>query len=337
MTNHVIIQQLPYRSPQLPYRSDPQLNLLGSEPPSLLRSLTNNLRDLLFPEKQAPLRLTSRPVAVRGIWEQRHYGRTTTLSLMLHGAAISLLVFALTYKPAVEVKKEVPKEHTVLYTPADLLPVTPVKGPAMQGGGGGGTVAKLEAPKGHLPKQAPTQITPPAVEIKNDNPKLAVEPTVAVPTNIKLANNSMPNIGDPVAKVAGPASNGVGSGGGIGAGKGTGIGIGVGGGVGQGSGGGYGGGVFKVGGGVAAPVPIFKPEPEFTEEARRAKHQGTVMLALIVGADGLTRDIRVVHRLGMGLDEKAIESARQWKFQPATKDGRPVAVAINIEVDFTLH
>jgi TonB family protein len=158
-----------------------------------------------------------------------------------------------------------------------------------------------------------------------------------VPTNIKLASNTMPTIGDPVAKVAGPASNGVGAGGGIGAGKGTGIGIGVGGGVGQGSGGGYGGGVFKVGGGVAAPVPVFKPEPEFTEEARRAKHQGTVMLALIVGPDGRTRDIRVVRKLGMGLDEKAIESARQWKFQPATKDGKPVAVAINIEVDFTLH
>jgi TonB family protein len=330
MTNQVIDHQLLYR----PY---PQLRLLGNEQPSLLESLRNNLRDVFFPEKQAPLRLTSRPVAVRSIWEQRRYGRSSVLSLMVHGVAGALLVIGLTYKPAVEIKKETPKEHTVIYTPTDLLPMTPVKGPAMQGGGGGGTVAKLEAPKGRLPKQAIVQITPPAVEIKNDNPKLAVEPTVAAPTNIKLANNSMPTIGDPVSKVAGPASNGVGSGGGIGAGKGTGIGIGVGGGVGQGSGGGYGGGVFKVGGGVAAPVPLYKPEPEFTEEARRAKHQGTVMLALIVGPDGRTRDIRVVRRLGMGLDEKAIDSARQWKFQPATKDGKPVAVAINIEVDFTLH
>lgn len=330
MTNQVIDHQLLYR----PY---PQLRLFGSEQPSLLASLRNNLRDVFFPEKQAPLRLTSRPVAVRSIWEQRRYGRSSVLSLMVHGVFGALLVIALTYKPAVEIKKELPKEHTVLYTPTDLLPMTPVKGPAMQGGGGGGTHAKLEAPKGHLPKQAMVQITPPAVEIKNDNPKLAVEPTVAVPTNIKLANNTMPTIGDPVSKVAGPASNGVGSGGGIGAGKGTGIGIGSGGGVGQGSGGGYGGGVFKVGGGIAAPVPVYKPEPEFTEEARRAKHQGTVMLALIVGPDGRTRDIRVVRKLGMGLDEKAIESARQWKFQPATKDGKPVAVAINIEVDFTLH
>jgi TonB family protein len=330
MTNQVIDHQLMYR----PY---PQIRLLGNEQPSLFESLRNNLRDVFFPEKQTPLRLTSRPVAVRSIWEHRRYGRSTVLSLMVHGMAGALLVFALTYKPAVEVKKELPKEHTVLYTPTDLLPMTPVKGPAMQGGGGGGVRAKLEAPKGHLPKQAPIQITPPAVEIKNDNPKLAVEPTVAVPTNIKLANNTMPTIGDPVTKVAGPASNGVGAGGGIGAGNGTGIGIGVGGGVGQGSGGGYGGGVFKVGGGVAAPVPIYKPEPEFTEEARRAKHQGTVMLALIVGPDGRTRDIRVVRKLGMGLDEKAIQSAREWKFQPATKDGKPVAVAINIEVDFTLH
>lgn len=332
MTNQVIDPQLLYRA-----NFSPSFNLFRIEERSLLQSLKENLRDVFFPEKHAPLRLTSRPVAVRNIWEQRRYGRSGILSLMVHGVAGALLVFALTYQPSVQIKKDLPKDHTVLYTPTDLLPMTPVKGPAMQGGGGGGTVAKIEAPKGRLPKQAIVQITPPAVEIKNDNPKLAVEPTVAVPTNIKLANNSMPTIGDPVAKVAGPASNGVGSGGGIGAGRGTGIGIGVGGGVGQGSGGGYGGGVFKVGGGVAAPVPVFKPEPEFTEEARRAKHQGTVMLALIVGPDGKTRDIRVVRKLGMGLDEKAIESARQWKFEPATKDGKPVAVAINIEVDFTLH
>jgi TonB family protein len=333
MTNQVIDPQLLYR----PYH--PQLNLLGAEEPSLLQSLGNNLRDLLFPEKHAPLRLTSRPVAVRSIWEHRRYGRSTTLSLLVHAVAGAALIFAFTYQPPVKIVKEKPVDHTVLYTPTDLLPITPVQGPAMQGGGGGGTKAKLEAPKGHLPKQAVQQITPPAVEIKNDNPKLAVEPTVAVPTNIKLTNNNMPNIGDPVAatKIAGPASNGIGSGGGIGAGKGTGIGIGIGGGVGQGSGGGYGGGVFQVGGGVAAPVPIYKPDPDFTEEARRAKHQGTVVLALIVGPDGRTRDIRVVRKLGMGLDEKAIESAKQWKFQPATKDGKPVAVAIKIEVDFTLH
>lgn len=333
MTNQVIDPQLLYR----PYH--PQLNLLKAEDPSLLQSLRNNLRDLFFPEKQAPLRLTSRPVAVRSIWEPRKYTRSSILSLMVHGAVGALLVFALTYKSPVTIAQPKADDHIVLYTPTDLLPMTPVKGPAMQGGGGGGVKAKLEAPKGHLPKQAVAQLTPPAIEIKNDHPKLAVEPTVAVPTNIKLANNTMPTIGDPMAavKVAGPASNGVGSGGGIGAGKGTGIGIGVGGGVGQGSGGGYGGGVFKVGGGVAAPVPIYKPEPEFTEEARRAKHQGTVMLALIVGPDGRTRDIRVVNKLGMGLDEKAVESARQWKFQPATKNGQPVAVAINIEVDFTLH
>jgi periplasmic protein TonB len=332
MTNQVIDPQLLYR----PY-SIPQLNLLKAEEPSLLQSLKNNLRDALFPEKQPPLRLSSRPVAVRSIWEERKYGRASVLSLIVHGIAGSLLVFAFTYKPTVQVAEEKTPEHIVLYTPTDLLPMTPAPGPAMQGGGGGGVQAKIEAPKGRLPKQAMVQLTPPAVEIKNENPKLAVEPTVAVPTNIRLTNSTMPTIGDPVAKVAGPASNGIGSGGGIGAGKGTGIGIGVGGGVGSGSGGGYGGGVFKVGGGVQAPVPVFKPDPEFTEEARRAKHQGTVILALIVGPDGRTRDIRVIRKLGMGLDEKAVETARQWKFNPALKDGKPVAVAINIEVDFTLH
>ena len=87
MTNQVIDHQLLYR----PY---PQLKLFGSEQPSLLESLRNNLRDVFFPEKHAPLRLTSRPVAVRSIWEQRRYGRSSVLSLMVHGVAGALLLVA---------------------------------------------------------------------------------------------------------------------------------------------------------------------------------------------------------------------------------------------------
>jgi protein TonB len=98
-----------------------------------------------------------------------------------------------------------------------------------------------------------------------------------------------------------------------------------------------GGGLFRVGGGVSAPRPIYDPDPEYSEEARHAKYQGTVLLSVIVGPDGRPHDIRVQRSLGMGLDEKAIEAVRQWKFEPSMKDGHPVAVQVNVEVSFRLY
>jgi protein TonB len=80
-----------------------------------------------------------------------------------------------------------------------------------------------------------------------------------------------------------------------------------------------------------------KPDPEYTEEARRAKTQGTCNLWLIVDAAGHPRDIRVIHGLGFGLDAKAMEAVKQWRFDPALKDGRPVSVQISVEVEFRLY
>jgi TonB family protein len=173
--------------------------------------------------------------------------------------------------------------------------------------------------------------------IRNDHPKLAVEPTVVVPPDIKLASN-MPSIGNPLAAIpSGPPSNGTGSGGGIGSGSGGGVGSGTGPGVGPGRGGGFGGGLFRVGGGVSAPRALDTPDPEYSEEARKAKYQGTVVLWLIVDPSGKPRDVKVARALGMGLDQKAIEAVRNWKFEPAMKDGKPVAVQINVEVNFRLY
>ena len=93
----------------------------------------------------------------------------------------------------------------------------------------------------------------------------------------------------------------------------------------------------KVGGGVSAPRVLYAPDPEYSEEARKAKYQGTVVLWLIVGADGRPRDIRIARSLGMGLDEKALEAVKLWKFEPAEKGGQAVAVQINIEVRFRLY
>jgi TonB family protein len=91
-----------------------------------------------------------------------------------------------------------------------------------------------------------------------------------------------------------------------------------------------------VGGGVSAPALLYKVEPEYSEEARKAKYQGTVTLYVEVDPNGQARNIRVVRSLGLGLDEKAIEAVMKWKFRPGTKDGRPVAVAATIEVNFRL-
>lgn len=94
--------------------------------------------------------------------------------------------------------------------------------------------------------------------------------------------------------------------------------------------------IYKVGQGVTPPRVTYQPNPEFSEQARAAKYQGTCVLKLIVGADGLPRDIKVINLIGMGLDEKAVEAVQKWRFNPALKDGEPVAVEVAVEVDFHL-
>jgi TonB family protein len=327
------------------YPQQPDLNLLRATEVterSTLASLFSNIHDALFPPKQPPLHLTSKPVKVRDIWGEYNYKKKgATFSTVAHIALIGSLI-AVSIIGARQTKiLEKPKEDlTQLVLPSDVvMPITPKKNDALQGGGGGGDRDKIQAPKGKLPKFAMEQITPPAMVIRNSDPKLAVEPTVVMPPQVKLpVNANLPNLGDPLAKIpAGPASNGVGSGGGIGSGAGGGIGAGEGPGVGPGRGGGFGGGVFKVGGGVSAPKALETPDPEYSEEARKAKYQGTVLLWLIVDPDGKPREIKVSRPLGMGLDQKAVEAVRKWKFQPAEKDGRPVAVQINVEVNFRLY
>jgi TonB family protein len=108
-------------------------------------------------------------------------------------------------------------------------------------------------------------------------------------------------------------------------------------GVGSGSGGGIGGGIYHVGGGISAPQAISSPDPEYTEEARQAKKQGTCVLSMIVDEQGHPRDLRVIRGLGFGLDSKALDAVRQWRFQPALKDGKPVNVQISVEVEFHLY
>jgi|ERR1035438_3276888 TonB family protein len=94
--------------------------------------------------------------------------------------------------------------------------------------------------------------------------------------------------------------------------------------------------VYKVGGKVSPPRAIPAPDPDYSPEALRAHLQGTVVLWLVVGEDGKPHNIRVSRHIGYGLDERAVATVNTWSFQPATKDGQPVAVQINVEVNFRL-
>jgi len=95
-------------------------------------------------------------------------------------------------------------------------------------------------------------------------------------------------------------------------------------------------GAYKVGGNVTAPHVISRVDPQYTDEAHAAKVEGTVLLSVVVGADGIAHDINVVKGIGSGLDEKAVEAVQKWKFAPATKDGEPVRVKAQIEVNFRM-
>ncbi|HTZ84503.1 MAG TPA: energy transducer TonB [Candidatus Acidoferrales bacterium] len=273
------------------------------------------------------------------IWGRYNNYRANGLavSALVHLGLIGLLLSGIFVTHQITQRQA--HETVTLIAPSPETYVLPASKKITSGGGGGGDRDVIPAPKGHPPKLAVQQITPPTIVIRNDKPKLAVAPSVVVPPTVHLADNHMPNIGlaAPAVMPAAPPSNGTGSGGGIGSGSGGGLGMGHGSGIGSGIGAGVGGGVYRVGGGISAPTAISAPDPDYTEQARRAKKQGTCVLWLIVDSSGHPRDIRVVRGLGFGLDAKAIDAVKQWRFQPALKDGTPVDVQISVNIDFHLY
>jgi len=303
----------------------------------LWKSLFQQLDDFFFPKKLPPLKLESKPEPVKDIWGFYSYWKVGALGVAGYYSLIVLAIGITVYLGHRIVVAAAPTQKVIvtLVDPDTLPALKPAKTLA-GGGGGGGDRDVLQASKGRLPKFSMQQITPPMVVIRNDHPKLAVEPTIVIPPEVHLASNNMPNLGDPLSHATLP-SNGTGGGGGIGEGEGGGVGKGKGPGFGPGEGGGYGGGIFHVGGGVSPPRVIYQVDPEFSEEARKAKYQGTCTLMLVVDAAGRPTNIRVASSLGMGLDEKAIEAVKNWRFEPSMKDGHPVRVEIAVEVEFHLY
>jgi len=300
----------------------------------VLSGLFSNLRDALFPKKLPPLHLTSQPVAVADPLAVKRDPTSSTISFFLHAGVIAAVLWA-----ALNIHAHVVAPKQQVITPLTFRPYIPPTLPApraMGGGGGGGAHQIVEPTKGHMPPIAKLQVAAPQI-IKIDHPKLAAPPSVEMPQNIRLPDNSMPNMGAPQSPQIALASQGSGSGSGFGQGLGGGIGSGQGAGVGAGIGGGYGGGIMSVGGGVTAPQLIHSVQPEFTDAARQAKYQGVVSIQLIVDSSGNPENIQIVRHLGMGLDQKAIDAVRQYKFRPAMFQGHPVPVRLVVDVDFRLY
>jgi TonB family protein len=304
-------------------------HLVQSKTP--LSSLLWTIRDILA-DKNRTLEITARPVEVEDLWSPDKSGSSKLLSVALHGVFIALLAipFAL---PALR-PVPTPTSVTLLSDPPLILNLPKATGRS-GGGGGGGLKTPTPPSKGQPPRGAEKQILPPTVEIKNLAPSLIVEPTIVAP---QLAQIQLPTMqfGDPNG-VIGPPSAGPGTGGGIGTGRGTGVGAGTGAGLGPGEGGGTGGGVFSVGGGVSQPVLIAQVQPEYSDDGRKGRVQGTVELIIVVKADGSVQFDRVAKSLGYGLDQKAIDAVKKWRFIAGRKDGQPVATLVSVLVNFSLR
>jgi TonB family protein len=255
------------------------------------------------------------------------------ISFLGHTVLVALLLTSGYW--VVQNRQQIQQTVTEVFAPNELgnATMTAATKP-VSGGGGGGAADKLKASRGGVVKQSMEQFAAPMVIPRNDKPKLPMEASVLVPPSITLPHASQWGVPNGLTDVL---SGGSGSGGGIGMGKGTGVGSGTGAGYLEGSGGGYGGGTYSPGGGVSAPRVLYDPEPEYSEEARKAKYQGVVVLWVAVDPDGRVRDIRVERSLGMGLDEKAVEAVRQWKFEPGKMNGHPVRVQVLVEVQFHLY
>ena len=288
--------------------------------------LYQNIRERWFAPELPPLDLTSTPIPVTDRMATRTNPWAMGTSTLANGGVLALMIILGLAPPVRRFGDPHSTGHIDLGTWKLLAP-------ANRGGGGGGGNDVIAPIQGSPPKIEVNPILRPQVAIL-DNPKLAVDSAIAAPPDVKLPDNpAMPNIGVPHSYNVTMLSDGPGGP--------IGIGTGPGGSVGPGTGPVWGPGtdgmVYLPGSvGVTAPIPINTPEAEFSDEARQQKYQGICIVALIVDTHGNPQNIHVVQRLGMGLDEKAMEAIRKYRFRPAMKDGKPVLAALTIEVDFRL-
>jgi protein TonB len=285
---------------------------------SVFHSLWSSLRELVMPNRLPPLVLESQPVAVVDRMAVGRSYRSTGWAVGAHALAILVIMYLVkTHVRFAAPVKTV--QVTELAVPPQALPKTNSMG------GGGGQRGATPVTKGTPPKFAETQIVPPKAP-PLEAPKIHIEPTIEVQKDVKMAS-SIPQIGVASSPIVGMS---------MGNGVGTGLGSGNGAGLGAGSGGNTGGGPKRIGGGVSAPMLIYSVDPEFSEEARRTKTAGNVLVNLWVDEKGNPTHVHVLRGIGMGLDEKAVAAVKQYRFRPAMENGKPVLVEMNVEVTFTI-
>jgi protein TonB len=280
--------------------------------------LYESIRDVFFPVKLPPLELTSTPIPVPDRMAVKPNPWAIGIATFVNLSLLGILIF-LGVKSIINAVNK-PKENV---TKVDVPTEFTAPKRAVAAGGGGGSPDKMDASKGRVPPRTqPILMTP---KIEAPVPTIDVQKDIVIPDDPTLPNFGMSK--SPNVKL-----------GSLGNGSGMGVGNGHGNGYGDGTGGNIGGGLYRVGGGVSAPEPLNQVEAEFSDEARRAKYQGVCLISLIVDAQGNPQNPRVVRALGMGLDEKALEAVKKYKFRPAMKQGLgPVPVMITVEVNFRLY
>ena len=273
--------------------------------------------------------------------------RATTLPLIvstsLHAVAIASILFIASLGFAVAdertepVKEPEPMRMVFLASP----------GP---GGGGGGGGLKMKTPPPRAMRKGPEKISSPLPARKLPPPMRPAPKPPEPPKPIEA--KQLPPVMAPIPeKKAEPedregvmakapetkASQGPGTGGGVGSGQGTGLGQGDGTGVGEGSGGGYGGGPFRPGSGVEPPRLLREVRADYTDEARRSNIEGEVELEIVVRRDGTVGDVKIIRGLRGGLNDRAVQAVRQWRFAPGRMKGVPVDVVVEVGVEFRLR
>ncbi|HJR61720.1 MAG TPA: TonB family protein [Vicinamibacterales bacterium] len=262
--------------------------------------------------------------------DAKRAGNATLMSLLVHGGFLLLALYVLANPPSVlsPARDDLPSEIVWLDRP----------GP---GGGGGGGGNKMPEPPRKAELKGAEKVTvpvakPPKMEIAKQEapPAQIVIPAQKTATGVVELPGMVSNLPTPAV-----LSQGAGTGGGAGSGQGTGIGPGQGSGLGDGYGGGTGGGAYMPGNGVISPAVLHEEKPQYTSEAMRAKVQGVVEVTAIVMPDGTVGQVQIVRSLDdrFGLDQKAVEAVKRWRFRPGTRLGKPVPVIVNIELTFTLR
>lgn len=212
------------------------------------------------------------------------------------------------------------------------------------GGGGGGGGRKTPTPasaaqrkgisrlRSPIPAPAPERPAPAPA----DPPPSKPEPEIIAPV-ASVAADTRDIAGDPVEAPQQPERRGPGVDGEAGAGRGAGIGAGNGPGIGAGTGGGTGGGPYRPGSGISPPSLLREVKPDYTDDGRRRGIEGEVELEIVVRSDGSVGDVTLRRGLGAGLDQRAVDAVRQWRFSPATRQGVPVDVIVQVSVEFRLR